>query len=97
MGLQGVSAPSRGPGTRVIFTFRPVPGVSLGGVVTHQRRGNEDAAAFKSALDAQAVLQGLDGEMPEYWIHINVTRNPGTVAVGTGEEPAVWPEDEVGI
>ncbi len=91
MGLKAISARRTG----VSFTFLPNPGVTPGGVVTHQRQDGEDAASFKATLDAQAVLQGLDAEMPEYFLHVNVTRKPGTVAVATFEEPAVWPEDEV--
>lgn len=92
MGLQRISARRVGAAlTRISLTFSPVPGVTPGGVVTHQRQGNENAASFKAALDAQAVLQGLDGEMPTYFIHVN---DDGTVAIATGREPAVWPEDE---
>ncbi len=92
MGLQAISARQVGAApTRVSFTFSPVPGVTPGGVVTHQRQGTEDAASFKAALDAQAVLQGLDAEMPTYFLHVNAD---GSVAVATGAEPAVWPEDE---
>ena len=97
MGLQGVSAQRPGGGaapTRVTFTFRPDPGVTPGGVVTHQRQGGEDMASFRAALDAQAALRGL--VLPTYWLHDNVIKNPGTVAViVSATEPAVWPEDEV--
>ena len=93
MSLQKISARQVGVApTRISFTFNPNPGVTPGGVVTHQRQGTEDAISFKAALDANAALRGLTPEMPfPYFIHVN---DDGTVAVATGEEPAVWPEDE---
>jgi hypothetical protein len=45
---------------------------------------------INTALQNIATIGGV--ELPPIFIHIN---DDGTVAIATGAEPEVWPEDEV--
>ena len=86
MGLQAISVRDVGQGpSRVRFDFRPQ------GTVTYQKRGVDTEASFKQELVAQLEQRGLTDQMPLFFVHFNAN---GSVAIATGAEPAVWPEDE---
>ncbi len=86
MALQAISARDVGQGpSRVRFDFDR-------GRVSYQKQAGDTEASFKQELVDQLEQRGLSDLMPPFFIHFNAD---GTVAVATGEEPAVWPEDEV--
>jgi len=66
-----------------------VDGVEI--VITRQ-----DVASLNTADDIRQFLETLAltsaVELPRIYVHLNRDRS---VAVATGREPAVWPEDEV--
>ena len=87
MGLQAISVRDVGQGpSRVRFDFRPQ------GTVTYQKQAGDTEASFKQKLLDAADQRGLTAEMPVFFVHFN---RSGSVAVATGQEPAVWPEDEI--
>ncbi len=87
MALQAISARDVGQGpSRVRFDFRP------GGTVSYQKQAGDTEASFTQELVGQLEQRGLSDLMPPFFIHFNAD---GSVAVATGEEPVVWPEDEV--
>ena len=87
MGLQAISVRDVGQGpSRVRFDFKP------GGTVTYQKQGGDTATSFKQSLLDDAEQRGLTDEMPVFFVHFN---RSGSVAIATGQEPAVWPEDGI--
>ncbi len=52
--------------------------------------GYDGSDCAKAALDAW-TQQNFGYTLTDVWFHVN--RN-GTWAVATGQEPAIWPEDE---
>lgn len=78
--LQAISARD---GVRFTFTS--------GDFVFYRKKVADTEASFKKALEDDAKAKSVESRMPVFFIHLN---RSGTVAVATGSEPAVWPEDE---
>lgn len=88
MGLKGVASRDVGQGpSRVTFTFS-----DPGPIVTYQKQPTDTESDVHQALLDAADFVGRTADMPVFFVHIN--RN-ATVAIATGAEPDVWPEDDV--